>query len=172
MRESDLQLMPFLLWMTHTWYSAKLLITKDSWKKTLKKRNCKVVFGFMDLILTYGDMSLRNAPTMCLRVEQTLHVYFLSPFSELVVDTPGLINCSAMMLRLSLPLWLLILMLVVSWLYDGYQTPSTVKSRQEIGTGKSLLLEKVCLFILEVKFPHLPRLTSCLFPQDWSLSPH
>ena len=111
----------------------------------------KMVFGFIDLIPAYGDMSLGNASVHRSKSRiNNLHT-IRSPLSWWVVDTPGLINSS--LGTMELPFWLLRLIYVISWLHDSCQTLSTVKSRQDIGTRKGILLGRVCLFILEVKFP-------------------
>lgn len=62
MREFSLQLMNFLLCMTQAWYSIKVLIVKDNWKGMQKKKETiKHSLKFIDLILAYEDMSVRNA---------------------------------------------------------------------------------------------------------------
>lgn len=111
-----------------------------------------MVFGFIDLIPAYGDMSLGNASVHRSKSGiSNLHT-IRSPLSRWVEDTPRLISSSLRTMELSLPFWLLRLMYVLSRLHDSYQTLSTVKSRQDIGTRKDILLGRVC-FYPGVKFP-------------------
>ena len=135
----------------------------------------KIVFGFIDLIPTYGDMSLGNASVHRSKSGISNLYTIRSPLSWWVVDTPRLISSSLGTMELSLPFWILRLLYVISWLHDSYQTLSTVKSRQDMGTRKGILLGRVCFLSWKLSSPPpsiLPHHTLSLLDQNWTLSPY
>lgn len=106
----------------------------------------------------------RSLLAMCLRVEQTIiHLYLLSPVSDVAVDTPELISDWARMVALPSPFRLLTLMDLVSWLHGSHQTP-IMKSRQGLGTGERLIPAKGLPFYIGSEL--LPSLTPC-FTSHW-----
>lgn len=113
------------------------------------------LFGFTYLILTQRNGSLRSLLAVCLRVEQTRHLYLLSPLRDPGTDTPERISSGTG--GLSSPFWLLIVVHAVPLRHGSYRTPTT-KSRQGIGMGERLIPRKRLSFYTGSELPPSPTL--------------